>query len=176
MSFELAETVQRAQDGDKKAFAQLYSLVYKDMYRLALLNLGHEADASDVVSDTVLEGYTKIRQLREPTAFKAWLTAILTANINKKLREYVRDRNFREDIDDYGDTAADEKTDIQNTVGGLTLQNAMQRLTEEERQVLSLSTVSGYTSEEIAEITGIAANTVRSKISRAKDKLRKMME
>jgi len=49
------------------------------------------------------------------------------------------------------------------------------RLKEDERLVLSLSVVSGYKSEEIAKITGISANTVRSKAARAKIKLRAML-
>ena len=73
MSLEAAELVQRAQDGDTQAFAELYSLVYKDLYRTALLSLGHEQDASDVVSDTVLDAYKSIKKLRDPSSFKAWI-------------------------------------------------------------------------------------------------------
>lgn len=47
------------------------------------------------------------------------------------------------------------------------------RLNEDERLVLSLSVVSGYTSEEIAKMTGSSANTVRSKAARAKIKLKR---
>lgn len=171
MSLELSAAVERAQNGDTQAFAQLYSLVYKDLYRVALLNLNNEHDASDVVSDTVLEAYQKIRKLRDPAAFKAWITAILTAQINKKLREYVRKRNLEEDIEDLEGSLPD--SDFQSEFGMIELQQAMQVLSEEERMVLTLSVVSGFTSEEISQTTGISANTVRSKIARAKAKLRK---
>ncbi len=174
MGLELTAAVERAQSGDTQAFAELYSLVYKDLYRLALMNLGNEHDASDVVSDTVLEAYKNIRKLRDAAAFRSWITAILTAQINKKLKEYMDQRSLREDIEDLEDEVPDEHTDIK--FGRADLVQAMQRLSAEERQVLSLSVVSGYKSEEIAEIMGIPANTVRSKAARAKEKLRNYLE
>lgn len=174
MGLELTAAVERSQSGDTQAFAELYSLVYKDLYRLALMDLGNEHDASDVVSDTVLEAYKNIKKLREPSSFHAWIMKILTAQINKRLKDYIAQREYREDIEDVEDTVADENTEIK--FGRADLVQAMQRLAADERQVLSLSIVSGYTSEEIAEITGIPANTVRSKAARAKEKLRSYME
>ncbi|MBQ5316032.1 MAG: sigma-70 family RNA polymerase sigma factor [Oscillospiraceae bacterium] len=174
MSLDLTASVQKAQAGDTQAFAELYSLVYKDLYRVALLNLNNEHDASDAVSDAVLEAYTNIRKLRDANAFKAWIMTILTAKIKNKQKEYVRVRDLMEDIEDLEDTQADETTDIK--FDGVLLTNAMASLSEDERMVLSLSIVSGYTSEEIADMTGITANTVRSKAARAKEKLKKLLE
>ena len=173
MSLELTDSVQRAQNGDTQAFAELYSLVYKDLYRTALLGLGHEQDASDVVSDTVLDAYKNIRKLRDPASFKAWIMTILTVKIKNKQKEYMTSRSLEEDIDDHIEDTPDEKKD---SFGGVELTEAMATLSEEERTVLSLNIVSGYTSEEIEGMTGITANTVRSKIKRAKEKLRKMLE
>ena len=84
MSIDFSSCVKKAQKGDADAFAELYSLVYKDLYRIALLNLNNEHDASDVVSDTVLEAYTSIHNLRNEKAFKAWITRILTVKIKNK--------------------------------------------------------------------------------------------
>lgn len=173
MGLELSAAVERAQNGDTQAFAELYSLVYEDLYRLALMNLNNEHDSADVVSDTVLEAYKTIRKLRDPSAFKAWITSILTVKIKKKIGEYVVQRNLQKDISEVQDTLADDSRMFDFSM--IELRDAMQELNEDERQILSLSVISGYTSEEIAEITGINAATVRSKAARAKAKLRKLL-
>ncbi|MGN1090237.1 MAG: RNA polymerase sigma factor [Huintestinicola sp.] len=174
MSLDYTASVRRAQAGDAGAFAELYSLVYKDMYRIALLNLNNQHDASDAVSDTVLEAYTTITKLRDPKAFKAWITKILTVKIKNKRKEYREINNLREEYDTLDEEKlSDEKEEI--NYEGLEVMEGFRQLTEEERMVLSLNVVSGYSSEEIAEMFGTNANTVRSKVARAKSRLKKLI-
>ncbi|MGN1107437.1 MAG: RNA polymerase sigma factor [Huintestinicola sp.] len=173
MSLDFTASVRRAQAGDPKAFAELYSLVYKDLYRIALLNLNNQHDASDVVSDTVLEAYSSIAKLRDEKAFKAWITKILTVKIKNKRREYSQINNFREELDDLGEEAKDDAAEI--NIDGMNVMEGFKQLSAEERMVLSLSVVSGYKSEEIAKMFGTNANTVRSKVARAKSKLKQLI-
>lgn len=173
MSLDFTASVRRAQAGDPKAFAELYSLVYKDLYRIALLNLNNQHDASDVVSDTVLEAYSSIAKLRDEKAFKAWITKILTIKIKNKRREYSQINNFREELDDLGEEAKDSAAEI--NIDGMNVMEGFKQLSAEERMVLSLSVVSGYKSEEIAKMFGTNANTVRSKVARAKAKLKQLI-
>ena len=170
MNTEFAQCVKKARAGDADAFAELYSTVYKDLYRIALVNLKNQHDASDVVSDTVLEAFSSIKKLKDEKAFKAWIIKILTVKIKNKQKEYIKNRDYREELE----SVEQEKTDEIN-YGGLELMEEFRRLSEEERLVLSLSVVSGYTSEEIAKVTGLSANTVRSKAARAKIKLKQML-
>lgn len=170
MNTEFAQCVKKARAGDADAFAELYSTVYKDLYRIALVNLKNQHDASDVVSDTVLEAFSSIKKLKDEKAFKAWIIKILTVKIKNKQKEYIKTRDYREELE----SVEQEKTDEIN-YGGLEIMEEFRRLNEEERLVLSLSVVSGYTSEEIAKVTGLSANTVRSKAARAKIKLKQML-
>ncbi len=170
MNTEFAQCVKKARAGDADAFAELYSTVYKDLYRIALVNLKNQHDASDVVSDTVLEAFSSIKKLKDEKAFKAWIIKILTVKIKNKQKEYIKTRNYQEELE----SVEQEKTDEIN-YGGLEVMEEFRRLNEEERLVLSLSVVSGYTSEEIAKVTGLSANTVRSKAARAKIKLKQML-
>ena len=174
MSLDFTASVRRAQAGDAAAFAELYSLVYKDLYRIALLNLNNQYDASDVVSDTVLEAYSSIGKLKDEKAFKAWITKILTVKIKNKRKEYSQINNFREELDDLESSDKDVgSTEI--NVDGLNVMDGFRQLNSEERMVLSLSIVSGYKSEEIAKMFGTNANTVRSKVARAKSKLKQLI-
>ena len=174
MSLDFTASVRRAQAGDAAAFAELYSLVYKDLYRIALLNLNNQHDASDVVSDTVLEAYSSITKLRDEKAFKAWITKILTVKIKNKRKEYSQINNFREELEDL-DESKETAVNTEIDVDGLNVMEGFKKLSSEERMVLSLSVVSGYKSEEIARMTGSSANTVRSKVARAKIKLKQLM-
>ena len=174
MSLDFTASVRRAQAGDAGAFAELYSLVYKDLYRIALLNLNNQHDASDVVSDTVLEAYTSISKLRDEKAFKAWIIKILTVKIKNKRKEYKEINNFREDVDDLSD-AEEAAVSKEMDFGSIEVMEGFKQLSEEERMVLSLSVVSGYKSEEIARMFGTNANPVRSKVARAKARLKQLL-
>ncbi len=171
---EFNEYVKKARAGDANAFSKLYSLVYKDLYRIALLNLNNnQHDASDVVSDTVLEAYSSIKKLRDENAFKSWITKILTVKIKRKQKEYIIKRENFQDNDDENDVAQNVSTEF--NFNGLEILEEFSKLNEEERLVLSLSIVSEYKSEEIAKMIGVPASTVRTKVARAKIKLKDLL-
>ncbi|MBR6242498.1 MAG: sigma-70 family RNA polymerase sigma factor [Ruminococcus sp.] len=152
-----------AAKGDTAAFARLYSTVYKDMYRIALYSLRSPHDASDAVSEAVLDAFDSIKKLREPEHFRGWIMKILSAKIKRKQKEYFNvpselDENLPE-IDEFDYESAE-------------LKEALGRLEPVSRLLLSLSVLGGYTSDEIAKICDLKASTVRSRISRIKEKLR----
>lgn len=78
------EYVSRAKQGDAQSFAMLYDQVAKDLYRVALYTLGNPQDAEDVVSETFLEAYKGLRNLRDDSKFKAWIMRILSIRANGK--------------------------------------------------------------------------------------------
>ena len=169
MNFDFSDYAKRAQGGDADAFAKLYSLVYKDLYHIALCNLRNQHDASDVVSDTVLDAFTSIKKLRDLNAFKAWIVKILTVKIKNKQREYINN-NGTQDIED---VEQEIKSEIQNN--GLEIMEVIAKLGENERLVLSLNIVAGYSSEEIAKMCEVNPSTIRSQIARAKIKLKQQL-
>ncbi len=159
-----SEYVKRARKGDADAFAALYAGIYKDLYRIALCNLRSSHDAADAVSDAVLDAFTSIGKLKDEKAFKSWMIKILTAKIKTKQKEYMN--NTTQDISD----VEQEITD--NGFDGLEITEAFGELDENERLVMSLGIVGGYSSDEIAKLCNMKAATVRSKLSRARIKLR----
>ncbi len=169
MNFDFSENVKRAQGGDANAFAELYSLVYKDLYHIALCNLKNQHDASDAVSDAVLDAFTSIKKLRDFNAFKAWIVKILTVKIKNKQREYIKN-NGTQDIEDVEQEITGE---IQ--YNGLEILEEIANLEENERLVLSLNIVAGYTSDEIAKMCEANPSTIRSKLARAKIKLKQRL-
>ncbi|MDE6797352.1 MAG: sigma-70 family RNA polymerase sigma factor [Ruminococcus sp.] len=155
--------VKLAKKGDTSAFSRLYETVYKDLYRIALYSLKNAHDASDVVSDTVLDAFCSIDKLREPEKFRNWIMKILSTKIKRKQKEYF---NITEEIgEDFPDISEFDYDSIE-------LKEALNKLDSQSRMMLSMSVLGGYTSDEISEICEIKSGTVRSRLSRIKEKLR----
>ena len=160
---DFSADVKLAKKGDTSAFSRLYETVYKDLYHIALYSLKNSHDASDVVSDTVLDAFCSIDKLREPEKFRNWIMKILSAKIKRKQKEYF---NVTEEI-------GDDFPDISNfDYDSVELKEALDKLDSQSRMMLSMSVLGGYTSDEISEMCEIKSGTVRSRLSRIKEKLR----
>lgn len=158
---DFSEDVRLAVKGDTDAFSRLYSRVYKDLYHIALYSLKNAHDASDAVSDTVMDAFCSIGKLRDENAFRSWIMRILSAKIKQKQKEYI---NFSEELDESisGDFDYDS----------FELREAVENLDGESRLMLSLSVLGGYSCGEISRICSVKEGTVRSRLSRIRKRLR----
>ena len=167
--------VEAAKRGDKDSFAQVYEEIASDLYKVALYTLGNPHDAEDVVSETFVEAYKGIRGLRDASSFKAWMMKILSIRCKRKISEYVKGKNVF-DIESFMTTLS-EDTDLSSDVSEqVTVVGALNRLTFQEREIVVLSVLQGYTTKEIAAILGSPQGTISSKLHRSLAKLRKMLE
>ncbi len=169
MSSNLIENlVAKAQKGDADSFGELYSVFAKDMYRFALYYTGSSHLAEDAVSDAALSAFEKIGQLKKRSAFKSWLFSILFNCCKKQQREKALSLK-RVELSQIRDLPESEKPDT------ATLRSALSLLESEEKEILLLSFIGGYTGSEIAKMLSLNSSSVRSKKSRAVNKLREMM-
>ncbi len=160
---DFSADVKLAKKGSTEAFSRLYAEVYRDRYHIALYSLRSTHDASDVVSDTVLDAFCSIDKLREPEKFRSWIMRILSAKIKRRQKEYF---NTAEELND-------DFSEIDNfDYDSVELKDALNRLDSQSRLILSMSVLGGYTSDEISEICELKSGTVRSRLSRIKEKLR----
>ncbi len=179
MKSGFSELVSKAKKGDSKAFADLYSAIYKELYYYALCNLNNQDDAADAVSDAVLDAFSGIKNLKNEEAFKGWMIRILTAKIKRKQAEYVQEREFLMSSAVYDEDGDEKQIDIpyrESKYEGIELLDHIESLSQNEKICFSLSSIYGYTSDEIAKITGINSATVRTYLARGKTKLRKLIE
>lgn len=159
--------VKKARLGDREAFSQLYADMSKALYKTAYCILGNASDAEDVVMDTVADAFFGISKLRDAAAFEGWIYRILY-NKARRLRGVAIFKGAGELSMDLPDPDSDDGRSSEL----IDLKTALGRLTLEERTIVVMSVCHGYTSAEISEMTGINANTVRSKQSRALAKMR----
>lgn len=166
--------VEAAKQGDADSFAEVYNSISQDLYRVALYTLGNSYDAEDVVSETFMEAYKGIKNLRDSSKCKAWMMKILSIRCKRKISQYVTDRqNF--DIDTILDLS--DLTNLSSDVSEqMTLVQALKHLSEQERLIISLAVVQGYTTKEVAQMIGSPHGTVSSKLHRSLAKLRRLME
>lgn len=163
--------VSSAKNGSAEAFGELYDIYSKDMFRFAYYYLGSVSMAEDCVSECVCLAFQKIGNLRKASSFKSWLFKILHNCCNNAMREKALaygNVEYSSLID-----LSDEENDLSEK---LSLKQALAQLSSEEREIVILHYCQGYTSKEIAEILEMKDSTVRSKIMRSGEKMRKFLD
>lgn len=164
--------VGRAKSGDTEAFGQLYSMVWKELYRAALYALGNREDAEDAVQETAVEAYRSIRSLRDESAFRSWIFTILMRSCRRRFRSLATARRgiTLEELDEVGLAASTDNPDQR-----LELRKALLGLRPDERLVVILSVIGNYSSSELAHVLKRPSSTVRSQLHRGLGKLRHIL-
>lgn len=163
--------------GEKAAQLEVYNRYYKAMYNTSLRIVKDNAEAQDVMQESFLSAFTKLDSFKGEATFGSWLKRIV---VNKSLSSYQSSlRIIETPLDDHlykieDDTAsiteiAYDKLQVQQ------IMQAMDNLKDNYRQVLSLHLIEGYDYEEISEIMNITNANSRTLISRAKNRLRKLL-
>ena len=164
--------IKKAKEGDAQSFAMLYESIATELYRVALYTLKNPQDAEDVVSETFVEAYKGLFNLREEASFKRWMMTILSARCKRKIAGYIKEKK-NIDIDEMIDLEA-PAVDAPNA-DHVAVREALKAISEEERQIVMLATVQGYTTREVAEMLGLPHGTVSSKLHRTLKKMRAMI-
>lgn len=158
--------VNLAKSGDTHAFAQLYQMIYQDLYRFAFYTLKNCHDAEDMVSDTVTDAFRQIHSLKYPDAFPSWMFKILTNKCKMKLKSY---------LDKPSELPVNLSCPLPDLSEQADVRNAFFSLSSEDRLILALNLFAGYSSREIAELLSMNDNTVRSRQSRALKKMQELL-
>ena len=156
---------------DHRAFEELVHK-YQSPVRRFLLNLTHgdEALSDDLAQDTFLKAYQSIGQFKGMASFQTWLMRIAYNTF------YDHQRHQREDAVPIDGTASPAvmalkaESPSQGTI--MDVRRALSLLGDAERSCITLQMIDGMPIDEIAQITGIPANTVKSHLRRGKEKLK----
>lgn len=163
------ELVRRAQEGDRDAFSVLAHR-WSGTIEAFLRRLNGDAEeARDLCQETLLRAWTKISRLRNPEGLRSWLHSI-ALNLSRdrgrvktlgkvRLVAWPRDEGF-----DPVSPAADPHTRAARRDLASSVQAALLELPQSQREAIVLREYEGFTSVEIAKLTGVPAATVRSRI------------
>lgn len=184
MANEEQRLVEAGQRGDVEAFNQLVRLYEGRVYNLCYRMLGDADAAADVTQDSFISAYRNLNRFRGGV-FRSWLFRIATNACYDALRARKRrptvSLSAPGDLDD--DSPAfdlpdpDESPDDRALRRELAaaIQQGIAQLPEEQRIVVILSDIQGLAYEEIAEVTSTNLGTVKSRLSRARARLRDIL-
>ena len=158
----MIKQIKRAQGGDADAFADLMDHHMQLMYKTARAILYSDEDVADAVQDTILCCYENLAQLKKPSGFRSWLTKILINKCNDILR--------KKQMLVYCSEVPEEASSGQE-FENVEWNEALKTLDEKYRLVIMLYYVEGFKTREISEILGLPEATVRTRLSRARQKV-----
>ena len=165
----MEKLVKAAMNGDKEAFVQIIESLKIDLYKIAKVRLKDEEDILDAIQDTIVSSYKSIKKLTNPEKFKKWVIKIL---INKCNDIYLQRKEMSIPFDEVSENLIQSENDYNN----LEMEDILKYLTEEEKMIITLYYLEDYKSKEISWILDMNENTVKTKISRAKSKLKQKLE
>lgn len=168
----MEELINKAQDRDEEAFTELMKIILPDLYRVAQARLNNLDDVYDAINETMIRSYENLKNLKHPEYFKTWITKILINECNKiyfiKIKQnrifnkILRINNYKKI--QYSTEIIDDKIQFESLI---------KNLSKEERTIMILYYSNKFTTLEISKILNIKESTIKSKLKRAKEKIKK---
>ncbi len=171
MEIDLNNLIQKAQKGDKESFSRLYQYFYKKIYRYLFFQIRDEQLCKDFCQDTFIKAWKSLSNfsIRKNGTFQAFLFAIA--------RNLVIDHSRRRKevkIEEFESLPEEERLyeDITSKEEVLQVRKALDRLSEDERQIIILKYFEEMSGEEIAKVLSMKEGAVRVRIHRIMEKLK----
>ena len=175
----MEQLVKRAKKGDKEAFITLMEGQTETLKRVAYVWLNNEEDIADVIQDTILDAYEHIGQLKKAAYFRTWIVRILINNCTRIYRKNKKHAKFEISAD--GHESGKEwlygvrgETDAGHA--DLEFSDLLRALPEDSRVIFQMYFGEQFTTAEIAGMLHMKENTVKSRIHRGKEKLRRQID
>ena len=180
------DLIRRVREGDVAAFEQLFNSYQKRVYNLIYRMVGNDQDAADLTQEVFVRIYNARHRLQSEEAFGAYIRTIATNLCRdhfRKVKRRVKADSLDEPISVDGDEIQREiedwsanpertleKKDLQAAVQG-----ALDTLSDEHRAVIVLHHIEGMDLKDISRELGIPEGTVKSRLARARDELKRKL-
>jgi len=173
-----ARTIAAVLGGDRQAYGQLANRYQERLFNSLTYLLQDRAEAEDVVQEALTQAYLKLGTFRQEGSFYTWLYRIAwniaSTRRRRRRREVSLDHFCEASGTEPADEAIDSKDDRDDAI--YRVRKAMGDLGERFRTVLVLRHLEGYSYETIADILELPVGTVRSRIHRGRNELRRRLE
>lgn len=179
-----AEFIKELKAGSEAAFGRLIEENQKKVYRIALSFVKNPTDAEDIAQEVFIRIYTSIGSFKGNSSLSTWIYKI-TYNLSLDfLKRNNRKLKTTKTLDDPEDTEiitlAGEKfipeKEYEDKELKEDLKKALNELPDDQRQLIELKDVHGFSYEEIMEMTGLKDGTMKSRLNRARASLRKSLQ
>ena len=186
MKLDENKLLERAKHGSERAFEELVRLYEARVFSYAMTLLGNRQDAEEVTQDVFVKVWRTLARFRGECSFSSWVMRITKNTATDALRARreptvsltAEDENGEEremDLVDE-DSASNPPAAFERDERIRLVRRAIRKLPHDQREILTLRDLYGYPYEEIARILQLESGTVRSRISRARQHLKKILE
>jgi RNA polymerase sigma-70 factor (ECF subfamily) len=166
--------VERAVAGDRGAFGELARASIGRLFAVAQLILRDADLAADATQDTLVAAWRDLSALREPDRFDAWLHRILVRTCRREARRHRRRRTV-----EVRELPLDDRADVDELPRVFDrdqLERGFRRLDVEERALVVLHYVEGFSISEVALILGLPLGTAKSRLHRSLQSMRAALD
>lgn len=166
----MEKLIKLAKDGDTEAFSSWIYEIRHELYKVARCRLSCESDIDDAIQETMIEAFKNIKKLKKIESAKKWIITIL---VNKCNSIYKKNKNSNvsfenQEIENYYMVYEEYKK-----LEELDFYTMLKDLNYDERIVLVLFYLEDYSIKEIAKILKQNENTVKTRLKRGKEKIKK---
>ncbi len=178
------EFVKELKSGNESAFNRLIKENQTKVYRIALSVVKNQADAEDIAQEVFIRIYTSINNFKGTSSLSTWIYKITYNRALDFVKRNNRKLKTTKTLDDPEDTElltiSGEKfipeKEFEDKQLKEDLIKALDDLPEDQRQLIELKDIHGFSYEEIMKITGLKDGTMKSRLNRARSSLRKMLQ
>ena len=168
------DLVKKAQQGDKEAFTELILLLKTDLYKIAKTRLKNDEDVYDVIQETMIIAFNSIKKLKKIESFKSWIIKILINTSNNLYKKSKKDNVISLEKIEPHNSLNYSGFDKVETI--LDFNFILNNFKYEDRIIVILFYVERFTDKEIGEILKLKENTVKTKRTRIKEKLKDILK
>ena len=173
MKRNVAQLVERSLNGDVKSFGDLVEEYRQTVHVLCYHRIGDFQDAQDLGQEIFLKVYLSLNQLQDPGKFSSWLYKIAINSCNLWLRKRRVKTLSLEDPDKYQHTSPSLYEGYQRKELESKIEQALSRLSENNRLVITLHYLGGLSYNEIADFLDLSLTTVKSRVHEGRKQLKK---
>ncbi len=171
----MEELIRKIQNGDEEAFKQLVQSIENDLYRIAKTRLRSDDDIMDAIQNTMIYTYKNSKKIKNLEFFKTWMIRILINECNKIYNSNKKNYEiFNRIVKNSSFYSYDNS--IQKINDKINFENLINTLNYNERIIITLHYNSQFSCSQIAKILNISVNTVKSRLTRGTNKLKKLYE
>ena len=169
---EIAKLVALAQKGQQAAISRLIENTQDRLFKFCVYLCGNRHLAQDLCQDTYIKVLENLPKLKNGESFSSWMLVTAKNLYFDHLRAaHQRQQAWDEDFDPADDTQRPEHMERR-----VELKKALAQLNPEQRLILVLVDLEGYSYMEAGTVLGVSENTVRSRVYRARQELLKVLE
>lgn len=165
----MKEIVLSAKQGNKDAFTQLILEIKNDLYKICRIRLNNNDDIDDAIQETMIQAYKNLNSLKDVNKFKAWIITILINNCNKIYRRTQKTRSI---VQEYDIDRIEIDSNIEKKEADINFYLLIKDLKYEERVIIILYYMERFTFKEIGRILHCSESTIKTRLYRAKERIR----